>query len=155
MLFGLVTKYFFPSHPNGDVAPTEGSDLTISLGGTSPLQPKSDSSSNSIDVEKGEGEKLLKPSAQKGVNNKSDGENRNPNYYQAWKPPTERQTSHNSGVFGAPPKDETSNVVVASATEAEDRTTTDALVVLGERVNGPKRESASDTIAYHPNAYKK
>ena len=64
--------------------------------------------------------------------------------------------------FRCSPKDETSNVVVASATEAEDRTTTDALVVLGERVNGPKREclrstlgSASDTIAYHPNAYMK
>ncbi len=107
MLLKGLYEWLFPS-PNGEMAPTEGSDLTISLGCTSPLQPKSDSSSNAIDVEKGE--KLLKPSAQKGLvlNNKFD-ENCPPKY-QAWKP---------SGVFG---EDETSNhAVVASATaEAED-----------------------------------
>ena len=127
-MFRLVIGYLFPSCLNGgEDAPTEGADLAISLGCTSPVQPKSDSSDDAIDVEKGE--ELLKSPA----NNNSD-ENRNPNC-QAWQPYQHqlcRQTSHYSGVVGA-----TSNAAVASATaKAEDRNTTDALVVLGERVNG-------------------
>ena len=73
-----------------------------------------------------ETQKLLKSSAEKAlvVNNKS-GENCHPNTHKQSK---RRKTSHHSGVFVAPPNDETSgHELVASATaEAEDRTTTAA-----------------------------